>query len=63
MKNVILKGDALSRLKDIGTITWSNDNGATIKLEYSYVRGFADTQEPLRVFEVECRFVAIEDTT
>ena len=51
----------LSRLKDIGTITWTNNSGYTVKLEYTYVWGFTDTQEPMRIFEVECKFVAIEN--
>ena len=50
----------MSRLKELGTITWTTDNGATVKLEFSFQRGYADTQEPIRVFEVECNFMAIE---
>jgi len=51
----------MSRLKDVWDITWTNDSGFTIKTEYSYVWWFADTQEPIRVFEVECKFTAIEN--
>ena len=50
----------LGRLADIDTITWTNNSGTTVKLEYDFVWGFWDSQEPIRVFEVECRFVAIE---
>jgi hypothetical protein len=51
----------MTRLKDIWTISWTNDNWMTVKLEFDYIRWFADTQEPLRVFEVECKFVSIEN--
>jgi len=49
----------MSRLKDIATITRTNNNGYTVNCEYSYERGFTDTQEPMRVFEVTCSFTAI----
>lgn len=51
----------LKKLKEIWTITWTNSNWKTVKCEFNYVRWFTDTQEPFRVFEVECKFTAIEN--
>lgn len=50
----------IQKLKDIWTITWSNSNWMTIKCEFNYQRWFTDTQEPFRIFEVDCVFTAIE---
>lgn len=50
----------IKRLKEIWTIAWTNNNWATVKCEFSYRRWFTDTQEPIRIFEVECMFTAIE---
>lgn len=51
----------LNKLKEIGTITWNNSNWKTVKCEFDYQRGFTDTQEPFRVFEVECKFTSVEN--
>lgn len=51
----------LKKLKEIWTITWTNSNWKTVKCEFDYVRWFTDTQEPFRVFEVECKFTSIEN--
>lgn len=50
----------MKRLKEIWTITWSNSNWTTMKCEFNYQWWFTDTQEPFRIFQVECRFAAIE---
>lgn len=50
----------LQKLKKVWTITWNNSNWETIKCEFDYERWFTDTQEPLRVFEITCRFTSIE---
>ena len=49
------------KLKEIGTITWNNNNWKTVKCEFDYQRGFTDTQEPFRIFEVDCKFTAVEN--
>lgn len=51
----------MKRLKEIWTITRNNSNGSTVKCEFTYQRWFTDTQEPFRVFEVECNFTAVEN--
>ena len=51
----------LKKLKEIWIITWTNSNWKTIKCEFDYQWWFTDTQEPFRVFEVECKFTAIEN--
>jgi hypothetical protein len=50
----------MQKLKEIWTITWSNSNWTTVKCEFNYQWWFTDTQEPFRIFEVECRFTAVE---
>lgn len=52
----------VQRLKEIGKISWNNNdwNWFTVNCRYTYQRWFADTQEPLRVFEVDCTFTAVE---
>lgn len=50
----------MKRLKEIWIITWTNNDWATVKCEFNYQRGFTDTQEPFRVFEVNCVFTAVE---
>lgn len=50
----------MKRLKEIWTIEWNNSDWKTVKCEFNYRWWFTDTQEPFRVFEVECRFTAIE---
>lgn len=51
----------MKKLKEIWTITRNNSNGTTVKCEFTYLWWFTDTQEPLRVFEVECNFTAVEN--
>ena len=51
----------MKKLKEIWTITRNNSNGTTVKCEFTYQRWFTDTQEPFRVFEVECNFTAVEN--
>lgn len=50
------------RLKEVGKISWNNNDweGNTISCKFDYQRGFTDTQEPLRVFEINCSFEIIE---
>ncbi len=48
----------IDRLKEIDTITWTW--WQTYKLEYTYEWGYAETQNPLRVFQVFCRFKALD---
>lgn len=50
----------IQKLKEIWTISWSNNNWMTVKCTFNYRRWFTDTQEPIRVFEVECMFTAVE---
>ena len=49
----------MSKLKEISTISWTNDNGYTVKCEYDFNWWWTDTQEPLRVFSVNCRFTVV----
>ncbi len=49
----------MQKLKDIETIVWSNDDWYTVNCEYRFNWWFANTQEPFRVFEVNCSFTAI----
>jgi hypothetical protein len=51
----------LQKLKQIWTITWNNSNWKTVKCEFDYERGFTDTQEPFRVFEITCKFTSIDE--
>lgn len=48
----------IQKLKEIETIVWNNDDWYIIKCEYTYNWWFANTQEPFRVFEVNCSFTA-----
>lgn len=50
----------MQKLKNIWTIAWNNSNWKTVKCVFDYERGFTDTQEPLRVFEVVCRFTSVD---
>lgn len=50
----------LKALQEIGSITRTNANWLTVKSLFNYQWWFANTQEPLRVFQVECMFTAIE---
>ena len=49
----------MQKLKEIETIVWSNDDWYTVKCEYRFNWWFANTQEPFRVFEVNCSFTAV----
>lgn len=49
----------LTKLKEISTINWTNNNGYTVKCEYTFNWWFSDTQECFRVFSVECMFTVV----
>lgn len=49
----------LTKLKEISTISWTNNNGYTVKCEYTFNWWFSDTQECFRVFSVECMFTVV----
>ena len=49
----------IQKLKEIESIVWNNDDWYTVKCEYDYNWWFANTQEPFRVFEVNCSFTAM----
>lgn len=51
---------ALTKLKELWTISRTNNDWYTVNTEFDFQRGFADTQEPFRVFEVECRFKVVQ---
>jgi len=51
----------MKRLKEIWTITWTNNNWMTVKCTFDYNRWFTDTQEPMRIFQVRCIFTAVEN--
>jgi len=51
----------LERLKDIESVTWTGSNWFTLKVTFNYIFWWADTQEPIRVFEVICSFSWIEN--
>lgn len=48
----------MERLKDMPNIVYSN--GETYKIEFTYDWWYIETQEPMRVFEINCKFSAIE---
>ena len=50
----------ITKLKELWTITRTNNDWYTVSCEFTYQRWFVDTQEPLRVFEVECKYKAVE---
>lgn len=52
-----------ARLKEIWKISRNNNDGKgnTISCRFDYQRGFTDTQEPLRVFEINCNFEIVEN--
>ena len=50
----------MTKLKEIWSIARDNNNWMTFKCEFNYQRWFTNTQEPFRVFEVVCRFTAVE---
>jgi len=49
----------MSKLKEISTIRWTNDDWYTVSCEFDFQWWFTDTQEPMRIFTVNCRFTAI----
>ena len=49
----------MQKLKEIETIVWSNDDWYTVQCTFRYNWWFANTQEPIRVFEVSCQFVSV----
>ena len=55
----VLADTVLERLKDISDVTWTG--GTTYKLEYTYDWGYIEAPTPLRVFEIICKFKAIEN--
>lgn len=50
----------LSKLQEIWTINWNSNDGYTVNVEFNYQWWFADTQEPFRVFEIECSFRCVQ---
>lgn len=56
----IIADMVMTKLKEIWTITRSNNNWMTTKCTFSYQRWFTNTQEPFRVFEVLCVFTSVE---
>lgn len=49
----------MHQLKEIESIVWSNDDWYTVQCTFRYNWWFANTQEPIRVFEVSCQFVSV----
>lgn len=49
----------MHQLKEIESIVWSNDDWYTVQCTFKYNWWFANTQEPIRVFEVTCQFVSV----
>jgi len=54
----VLADIVLERLKDIVDVTYSN--WSTYSLTFTYDRGYIEHQEPMRVFEIICKFKASE---
>lgn len=52
---------ALTKLKELWTISRTNNDWYTVSCEFDFNRWFADTQEPFRVFEIECRFKTVQN--
>lgn len=55
-----LASTVIERLKDLPT-SISYSNGKTLRLTFDYSWGYTDAQEPLRVFEITAKFMALED--
>jgi len=51
----------LERLKDIANVTWTTWSWTVLNVTFNYIFWWADTQEPIRVFEVICNFQWLED--
>lgn len=49
----------IQKLKEIESIVWNNDDWYTVKCMFTYNWWFADTQEPMRVFNVNCAFTSV----
>ena len=49
-----LADNVIEKIKDLSDISYSN--GTTYRLTFDYQFGRTDTQEPLRVFELTCKF-------
>lgn len=49
----------MQKLKEIESIVWTNDDWYTVQCTFRYNWWFANTQEPIRVFEVTCQFVSV----
>ena len=49
----------MQKLKEIESIVWTNDDWYTVQCTFRYNWWFANTQEPIRVFEVSCQFVSV----
>ena len=50
----------MKSLQEIGSITRTNADWFTVKCLFNYQWWYANTQEPLRVFQVDCQFTAVE---
>lgn len=51
----------IQKLKEIETIVWNNDDWYTVRCTFTFNRWFANTQEPIRVFSVNCKFTAVSN--
>ena len=51
----------LTKLKELWTISRTNNDWYTVNCEFDFERWFADTQEPFRVFEIECKFKTVQN--
>lgn len=49
----------MQKLKEIESIVWSNDDWYTVSCRFTVDWWFANTQEPIRVFNVKCYFTAV----
>ena len=51
----------MQKLKEIEAIVWSNNDWYTVRCSFTFNRWFANTQEPIRVFSVNCSFTAVSN--
>lgn len=49
----------MQKLKEIESIVWSNDDWTVVSCTFTFNRWYANTQEPIRVFNVNCLFTAV----
>lgn len=49
----------MQKLKEIESIVWSNDDWTVVSCTFTLNRWYANTQEPIRVFNVNCLFTAV----